>query len=1107
MTESQLTEMIHKTIPGCTSAAKTGAYAGWEVFRCLCEGTECAVSCFCAQDEDGDPEFNRTLLARYASLGGNTLRPDNIQLCVNPDGLGYTVLARTEMYTPLGSDLPGDPESVIRMGKELCRALLFAEEKGVLLRCVSPEQLCTAADGTLRLGLPLLRRCGISPFSAPEVNAGAAFDRTAAVWSLGMLLWFCLNGQSLPAGWPDAANPDAPLPEPLHSDGNLIKILRKACALNPEARYKSAASMLRDLETVEQLIAAAVAAAAAAASAQVPPAKKAKAEKAEKPKQPKQKETPVKSAKAEQKEPAAKKAPVRREKKFLVGGILLLLLAMLLNAGVFAAFSVLSTHEFSLPADDGEREDIADDENDENEDGDDGKEPENGTKELSGGKDTKETGKELGTSTGANTEKSDGKDTELQEVTVRSLTVKRYPNKTEYYVGEKFSPAGVQLEVRYSNGTSEVIDSGFTCTQPTFAAAGSYTVTFTYEGKTVSITVKAAEPTVTSLTIRSLPKKTVYQIGELLDTEGLTLTETYANGTEKIITSGFTFSPTAFTSAGTHTVQVRYGAKSVSFTVTVQNAALRSLSVQTMPNKLQYTVGESLDTAGLALRCEYSDGSSNTVTEGFICTPTVLNTAGTQTVTVTYGGLNTNFTVTVKEAAVTATKLEIQSLPKKTVYTAGESLDTAGLVLKITYSSGLIKEISSGFTCTPDKLTSAGTQTVTVSCEGLSTSFTVTVNAAAVTVTKIEIQSKPKKLSYTVGESLDRTGLALKVTYSDGSVKTVTSGYTYSPSKLTKAGTQTITVDYSGKRTTFTVTVKEAKTLTSLKIKTMPTKTVYSAGEKLNTAGLTLTASYSDGTSATVTSGFTCSPTALNTVGTQKITVSYGGKSVTFNVTVAKKAETVLPNASRRTEVISYETDNDIRDMTVYRKDPFEKEGEMTTGYYSKFDGKYVFHISGTPAKGDHKLKIAPEGLEDWKVSTSKYLLEYELYFKQYRKGCTLWHIASPVINGVQCTSPAYVRSDTDGNLFVQSVNGKSKKIAEKTWCKVSVLVDLENGSCSVFVDGTFLDQTALGKTLGDSAGSHSLTMWVPKFTGDKLSNNELDFYIATIKIYNIKDD
>lgn len=66
----------------------------------------------------------------------------------------------------------------------------------------------------------------------------------------------------------------------------------------------------------------------------------------------------------------------------------------------------------------------------------------------------------------------------------------------------------------------------------------------------------------------------------------------------------------------------------------------------------------------------------------------------------------------------------------------------------------------------------------------------------------------------------------------------------------------------------------------------MPTKTVYIVGEDFDASGLTLLASYSDGSTKTISSGFNCTPARLNIVGQQTITVTYQDKTATLAVTV-----------------------------------------------------------------------------------------------------------------------------------------------------------------------------------------------------------------------------
>ena len=83
------------------------------------------------------------------------------------------------------------------------------------------------------------------------------------------------------------------------------------------------------------------------------------------------------------------------------------------------------------------------------------------------------------------------------------------------------------------------------------------------------------------------------------------------------------------------------------------------------------------------------------------------------------------------------------------------------------------------------------------------------------------------------------------------------------------------------------------KTLSSIAVKTAPTKTTYTAGEYFAPAGLVITATYSDNSHedisyASNTSAFTFAPstsTALTTSNTS-VTITYGGKSCSQAITV-----------------------------------------------------------------------------------------------------------------------------------------------------------------------------------------------------------------------------
>lgn len=67
-----------------------------------------------------------------------------------------------------------------------------------------------------------------------------------------------------------------------------------------------------------------------------------------------------------------------------------------------------------------------------------------------------------------------------------------------------------------------------------------------------------------------------------------------------------------------------------------------SISIASLPTKLDYISGQSLDTTGLVLELNGEE-----ITDGFVCNPAVVSETGTQTITIMYGNLITAFEVNV----------------------------------------------------------------------------------------------------------------------------------------------------------------------------------------------------------------------------------------------------------------------------------------------------------------------------------------------------------------------------------------------------------------------------------------------------------------------------
>ena len=164
---------------------------------------------------------------------------------------------------------------------------------------------------------------------------------------------------------------------------------------------------------------------------------------------------------------------------------------------------------------------------------------------------------------------------------------------------------------------------------------------------------------------------------------------------------------------------------------------------------------------------------------------------------------------------------------------------------------------------------------------------------------KIEVTTKPTKTSYLAGDSFNSAGMVVTASYGTGQAVLATaevSGYSVSPSVLTD-GTTSVTITYSegGETCTTTLAVTVTHRLSAIAVTTKPNKLTYEYGDTLATAGMVVTASYSDSQTKTVTS-YSCSPTTFLTVGNQVVTVSYTENGVTqtatFNVTVNRKSVT-----------------------------------------------------------------------------------------------------------------------------------------------------------------------------------------------------------------------
>ena len=162
---------------------------------------------------------------------------------------------------------------IIRMGISLCGALEKCEKLNILHRDIKPGNIFVSSSGEFKLGDFGISRVleetrasltseGTIGTMAPEVYKGQPCGKEADIYSLGLVLYVLANKNCEP--FVDTEKPipsygelqDAfdrrmkgePLPPPVEASPALSKVLLKACACKPSARYRSAAEFRAALE-------------------------------------------------------------------------------------------------------------------------------------------------------------------------------------------------------------------------------------------------------------------------------------------------------------------------------------------------------------------------------------------------------------------------------------------------------------------------------------------------------------------------------------------------------------------------------------------------------------------------------------------------------------------------------------------------------------------------------------------------------------------------------------------------------------------------------------------------------------------------------------------
>lgn len=244
--------------------------------------------------------------------------------------------------------------------------------------------------------------------------------------------------------------------------------------------------------------------------------------------------------------------------------------------------------------------------------------------------------------------------------------------------------------------------------------------------------------------------------------------------------------------------------------------------------------------------------------------------------------------------------------------------------------------------------------------------------------TRIEVSHMPTKTRYFVGETFDSTGLVITAYYADNTSSQAT-GYTLSSPDMSAYGNKTVTVTFDEKTVDFSILVVD---ISDIEIKTPPTKQEYFVGDTLDSAGLTVLVKYTDGTSETITSGFTVSELDSSSIGEKEITVTYKNHTATFKVLVYELQGIRITHYPEKTYyrvgetfdpaglvVVVMRTDNTEKEITDYTVSGFDssKAGAktITVSYQTEIGGIETFI-----GYDEFEIKVTKDGKNPFEDNT-----------------------------------------------------------------------------------------------------------------------------------------
>lgn len=364
---------------------------------------------------------------------------------------------------------------------------------------------------------------------------------------------------------------------------------------------------------------------------------------------------------------------------------------------------------------------------------------------------------------------------------ITSIAVADGTYPTQLYVGEHIDVSSIQVKVKYSNGSEKTVfgkDGGVSLSMTTNLNPNIYDIEVTYKGVSTTIKVRFMDA---GVSINGSSK-------EMFTGATLQLSATTWPSGQKVSWSSSNTSVATVNQNGLVTgvkagevnivAKIAFGSTTLSsspYKITVSEKMVSKVTIASKPDKTSgYYIGDQINTEGLKLKIEYSDGSTAVVENGFEIHPkeTVVNETK---VTVKYGKFTPSFDVSSETPQIKLLGIK-ERVDEGETFTVTVKTEPEGRKVKWESSNTNVSLTQDGNTC-KIKGVAAGSSGVQASFsygnKEYSAGFLVEVKGRTISGISAEI-NKYDTTAYYIGDKIPKELITVKVKYSDGTESATT---------------------------------------------------------------------------------------------------------------------------------------------------------------------------------------------------------------------------------------------------------------------------------------------------------------------------------------------